>query len=325
MAALDVPALRTESQQFSGFWGMAWRRLRKNRLATISGFVILGFVLVAVFAEVIAPHDPYEQFFNRTEASSEPDPLGRVSNGKFEGPSIDHPFGTDELARDIFSRTLIGLRISLGAAFFAIVVVTTIGVTIGLLSASGPRWVDDLLMRATDIAYAFPDLLFIILLRAAFGDSLFGMSSIAGIDTSLLLLFLAISLTAWPTVARLVRGQVLSLREMEFSTAARALGAKRSRIAVRHWLPNAAGPVIVEATFLVPRAIFAEAALSFIGLGPPPPTPSLGLLISSHYSFVTVQWTALAFPVLMLGILFVVFQFFGDGLRDALDPRSSRG
>jgi len=322
VAATDAPALRSARGGYPGFWGMAWRRMRRNRPATVAGAIIVAFVLFAILADVIAPHDPYQQFFKRGEAAV--DSLGRISNGKFEAPSLDHLFGTDELARDIFSRTLIGLRISLGAAFFAIVVVTTIGVTLGLVSAAGPRWLDDLVMRGTDIAYAFPDLLFIILLRAAFGDSLFGMRSIAGVDTGLLLLFLAISLTAWPTVARLVRGQVLSLRETEFSTAAQALGASRSRIAVRHWLPNAAGPVIVEATFLVPRAIFAEAALSFIGLGPPPPTPSLGLLISSHYSFVTVQWTALAFPVAVLSVLFVVFQFFGDGLRDALDPRSSR-
>src|SRR5690606_36533206 len=141
---------------------------------------------------------------------------GRNSNGKFEGPSASHWFGTDELARDIFSRTLIGLRISLGAAFFAIIVVTSLGILVGMLSASGPRWFDDLMMRATDIAYAFPDLLLIILLRAAFGNSLFGFRSVAGMDVSILLLFLAISLTAWPTMARLVRGQLLSLREMEF-------------------------------------------------------------------------------------------------------------
>lgn len=324
MTALEVPDAPTTAEGSSGFWGMAWLRLRRNRLATVSAFVILGFILVAVFADLIATHDPYEQFLRRG-SEAVVDPLGRGGNGKFEAPSTTHLFGTDELARDIFSRTLIGLRISLSAAFFAIVVVTLIGVTVGLLSASGPRWVDDLFMRATDIAYAFPDLLLIILLRAAFGNTIFGMRSVAGVDSAILLLFLAISLTGWPTVARLVRGQILSLRETEFSLAARALGASGRRIAVRHWLPNAAGPVIVEATFLVPRAIFAEAALSFIGLGPPPPTPSLGLLIKSHYAFATVQWTALAIPVALLALLFVAFQFFGDGLRDALDPRSSRG
>ncbi|MEX2373215.1 MAG: ABC transporter permease [Dehalococcoidia bacterium] len=318
--AVTPAAIR--STRHPGFWGMAWRRMRRNRLATFSAGVIVLFIVVAVLADLIAPHGPYEQFFKRsTEAVI--DPLAQRSNGKYEGPSAAHIFGTDELARDIFTRTVIGLRISLGAAFTAIIVVTGIGILVGTISASGPRWVDDLFMRATDIAYAFPDLLLIILLRAAFGNEIFGLRSFLGLDMSVLLLFLAISLTAWPTMARLVRGQLLSLREMEFSTAARAMGAGKSRIAVRHWLPNAAGPVIVEATFLVPRAIFAEAALSFIGLGVPPPAPSLGNLINAHFSFVSVQWTALAFPTLILGVLFVVFQFFGDGLRDALDPRSS--
>ncbi|MDA1147824.1 MAG: ABC transporter permease [Chloroflexi bacterium] len=129
-------------------------------------------------------------------------------------------------------------------------------------------------------------------------------------------------MTAWPTMARLVRGQLLSIRETEYTTAAIALGATKTRIAIRHWLPNAMGPVIVEATFLVPRAIFAEAALSFIGVGVSPPTPSLGLLINDHFRFVGITWSGLFFPTMLLAILFIAFSFFGDGLRDALDPRS---
>jgi len=174
----------------------------------------------------------------------------------------------------------------------------------------------------TDIAYAFPDLLLIILLRSAFGTEIFGQESILGLESNILLMFLAISLTAWPTMARLVRGQLLSIREMEYTQAAIALGASRTRIAVRHWLPNSMGPVIVEATFLVPRAIFAEAALSFIGVGVSPPTPSLGLLIDEHFKWVLINWTGLAVPTAVLAVLFIAFSFFGDGLRDALDPRS---
>ncbi|MEX2032050.1 MAG: ABC transporter permease [Dehalococcoidia bacterium] len=322
MAVADTRALRVGESNYSGFWAMAWRRLRRNRLATISAVVILGFILVAILADLIAPYGAYEQFLRRG-AETVTDPLASLATGKFEAPSAAHVFGTDQLARDVFSRVLIGLRISLAAAIVAIIVVTAIGMIVGTVAAAGPRWVDDLLMRATDVAYAFPDLLLIIMLRAAFGNEILGFRSIFGLDAGVFLLFLAISLTAWPTMARLVRGQLLSLRETEFSLAAVAMGARTSRIATRHWLPNAAGPVIVEATFLVPRAIFAEAALSFIGLGVPPPTPSLGALIQAHFGFVTVQWTALAIPTLILGVLFVVFQFFGDGLRDALDPRSS--
>jgi ABC-type dipeptide/oligopeptide/nickel transport system permease subunit len=179
-------------------------------------------------------------------------------------------------------------------------------------------------MRATDIAFAFPDLLLIILLSAAFGGSLFGLASIAGVDSQIWLLFFAISITAWPTTARLVRGQLLSIREMEYAVAARSIGASPMRVAWRHLMPNAMGPVIVEATFLVPRAIIAEATLSFIGLGVRPPTPSLGLLINDHFSFVGIQWTALLIPTLLLALLFLAFQFFGDGLRDAMDPRTEK-
>ena len=322
-AAADTVEVFEVSRVRTGFAWDALKRLRRNRAATISAVVIGLLVSVAIFADLVAPYDPYEQFLAESTGLIG-DPLAQRETGKFEAPSFEHLFGTDQLARDIFSRTIIGLRISLAAAFVAIIVVTTIGITVGALAASGSKFFDDLLMRATDIAYAFPDLLLIILLRAAFGDELFGYSSILGMDAGVLLLFLAISLTAWPTTARIVRGQLLSIREMEYTQAARALGASQTRIASRHWLPNPMGPVIVDATFLVPRAIFAEAALSFIGVGVPPPTPSLGVLINEHFDFVALQWTALAIPTAILAVLFIAFQFFGDGLRDALDPRSAR-
>lgn len=310
----------------AGFWALAWRRFRRNRAAVVGAAVVLVLIFVAAFADLVAPYGANQQFL-RTSTPSADQPLNALAQrdtGKYEKSSATHIFGTDHLARDIFSRTVLGLRISLSAAFFAIVVVTIVGIFVGVLSAAGPRWIDDLMMRATDIAYAFPDLLLIILLRAAFGDSLFGMRQILGMEASVFLLFLAISLTAWPTMARLVRGQLLSIREMDYSQAAIAIGASKTRIAVRHWLPNAMAPVIVEVTFLVPRAIFAEAALTFIGVGVPAPAPSLGRLIDDHFRFVLIQWHALAFPTSVLAVLFLSFQFFGDGLRDALDPRSRR-
>ena len=225
---------------------------------------------MAIFADAIAPYGVSEQLLERSGAPPG-DPLAPRSTGKFEAPSLDHLFGTDQLARDIFSRTLVGLRISLAAALFAMVVVTLIGVSVGTLAAVGPRWFDDTLMRFTDVAYGFPDLLLMILLSAALGGSVFGAGSVAGVDAKLLLLFLAISLTAWPTTARLVRGQLLAIREMEFAIAAEALGASPWRRVSGHLLPNAMGPVFVEAAFLVPRAIVAEATLSFIGAGLSPP------------------------------------------------------
>jgi len=306
----------------SGFFWDAFRRMRRNRAAVVSMVVIASLVFVAAFADVIAPYSPAEQFLTTTGGIT--DPLAPRSTGKFERPSPEHVFGTDQLARDVFSRTVVGLRISLSAAFFAIIVVSVIGVLVGTVAASGPRIVDDVLMRVTDITFSFPDLLFIVLLRAAFGASIFGFTHILGIQASLLLLFLAIALTAWPTMARLIRGQLLSIRELEYTVAAQAIGASRTRVALRHWLPNAMGPAIVEATFLAPRAIFAEAALSFIGIGVSPPTPSLGVLISEHFSWLSINWTGVAFPTLVLALLFLAFQFFGDGLRDAFDPRARR-
>jgi oligopeptide transport system permease protein len=303
--------------------GRAWQRFRRNRSGLAGGVVLLLFVAVALLGPVIATHDPTEQFL-APATGAVLDPMEPRDTGKFEAPSGTHLFGTDQLARDIFSRTLEGLRVSMAAALFTVLIAGGIGIAVGLAAASGPGWLDSLLMRGTDLAYAFPDLLLIILLRAALGDTFFGAHQVLGVDAGVFLLFLAIGLTAWPTMARLVRGQVLSVRETEFSMAAVAIGASPSRIAVRHWLPHAAGPVIVEATFLAPRAIFAEAALSFIGLGVSPPSASLGVLINDHFQFVMVQWTALAIPTAILALLFLGTQYLGDGLRDALDPRAGR-
>lgn len=305
--------------------GEAGTTLRRHRGMFVAAAMLVALTVVAIFADAIAPYDPQQQHLRVAEGAGATtlfDPMAERDSGKFGAPSRDHLLGTDELARDIFSRMLAGLRISLAAAVFALVMVVVIGVSVGAGAAAGPRWVDELLMRATDVAYAFPDLLLIILLRAALGNEIFGMSRIAGVDTGVWLLFLAISLTAWPTMARLVRARMLVLREQEFSIAASALGATRRRLVFQHWLPNLGGAVIVEATFVVPRAIFAEAALSFIGIGVTPPTPSLGVLIASHFTFIGVQWTALAFPVALLVLIFLAFQVVGDGLRDALDPRS---
>jgi oligopeptide transport system permease protein len=321
MSVIAEPLAGTmEPHEGRGFVGEAWRRFRRNRAAFASLLIVATMVFVAVFAEVIATHDPAAQDLTPPSTTAVIDPLVARDTGKYEGPSAQHLFGTDDLARDIFSRTVFGLRMSISAAFFAIVVVTLIGVVVGTVAAAGPGLVDRLLMRLTDVAYAFPDLLLIILLRSAFGNELFGAKSVFGITADLLLLFLAISLTAWPTMARLVRAQLLSIRETEYTQAAIALGASPTRIAVRHWLPNAMGPVIVEATFLVPRVIFAEAALSFIGVGAS--APSLGSLISNHFGFVGITWTGLFFPTALLAVLFVAFSFLGDGIRDALDPRS---
>ena len=298
-----------------------WARLRRDRASMAALALIAALAFVAVFAEMVAPYDSGRQFLEVAPASTTTlNPLAPRETGKFEAPSRAHVLGTDQLARDILSRLVVGLRISLAAAAIAVVMVTALGVGIGTLAVAGPRWLDGVLMRVTDLAFAFPDLLLVILLRAALDGLLRGRD--VPPEAPLLLLFFAISITAWPTMARLVRGQLLAIRATEYSAAALALGATPARVAWRHWLPNALGPVVVEATFLVPRVVFAEAALSFIGIGAAPPTPSLGIMIAEHFEFARVQWTALAFPVGLLAVLFLAFQLLGDGVRAALDPRT---
>jgi oligopeptide transport system permease protein len=204
-----------------------------------------------------------------------------------------------------------GARISLAVGLLAQVVALTIGLIIGLAAGLGGRAADNTLMRGTDIAYAFPDLLMLILVISVLGSSL-------------VMMFLAIGIVSWPTLARLVRGQSLSLQEREYVLAARAAGSGQIHIATTHLLPNSLGPVIVAAVFAIPLAIFAEAALAFIGLGVPPPAPSWGRLIAEGYVAVRSSPHLVIFPTLAIAITMVSFTFIGDGLRDALDPRASR-
>lgn len=285
-----------------GLWSDAWRRLIRNRLA-MAGLVVLGCLVVVAF---LAP------FIDAIERYSP----AAVSRDNQLGPTADHWFGTDQLGRDIWARTLEGIRVSIQIGVGTQVVVLTLGLTFGVLAAFGGRMTDNIVMRFTDIMFSFPDLLWFILLR----EILFGRD--IPFLTDIGVLILAIGLIAWTTIARLVRGQMLSLSERDFVLAARALGASRGRIVVQHMVPNTLGPVIVAITFGIPTAIFAEAALSFIGLGIPPPTASLGALVSEGYR--TIQrnvWNAV-FPAGAVALLMLSFTFIGDGLRDALDPRT---
>lgn len=323
MTAIEVAAEHdARAGGGGGYWRRVLRRLRARRLAFAAAVCLAILAVIAIFADVIAPYDPAAQLLERPAGVALDDPLAPRETGKFLPPSWMHPFGTDHLARDIFSRTVIGLRISLGAALVAGILVAAIGISLGTLAAVGPRFVDSVVMRLTDLAYAFPVLLLVILLRAVLGGSAFGQGELLGLEADVLLLFVAIALASWPTMARLVRGQLLAIRELDHVLAAESLGCSKWRIATRHMLPLAMGPMVVELVFLVPRVIAAEAALSFIGIGAEPPTPSLGLLIQDHFRFVGVQWTALAIPTALLALIFVVMQLLGDGLRDALDPRS---
>lgn len=273
-------------------WRDAGRRLLRNRLAMAGGIIVLAMVLIALLADVLSPYDPIKQNYNAI----------------LEAPSLRHLVGTDALGRDALSRLVHGARTSMTVGIFTQLIVLAIGLPLGALAGYGGGRTDNLLMRFTDIVYAFPELLMVILLQTIFGGSIY-------------MLFLAIGLVAWTNVARLTRGQILSLKEREFVLAARAMGATGAVIIWRHLLPNSLGPIIVTVTFGVPRAIFLEAALSYIGIGVKPPTPSWGTMVQDGYGAIFSFPHLVAFPALAIALVMLAFTFLGDGLRDALDPR----
>jgi oligopeptide transport system permease protein len=278
-----------------GLWRDAWRRLLRNKLA-MGGLIFIAFmVLVAVLADALPLADPTYQF----------------PSSSYARPSTQHLFGTDEVGRDVLSRLVHGARVSLSVAIFVQVLILLIGLTIGGLAGYYGGRLDNWLMRFTDVFYAFPDLLFVIIITAALGASIFNI-------------FLAIGLVNWTDLARLVRGQLLTLRERDYVSAARSLGAPGSRIIVQHLLPNAAGPIIVRLTYGVPQAIFTEAVLSFIGLGVRPPQASWGTMIERGNQAIFSAPHLVLFPAIAIALTMLAFNFLGDGLRDALDPQNTR-
>lgn len=278
----------------AGIRSDALRRLVRNRAALVGLAVIGLFGLMALLAPWVDRYPPSDQHLDDTLA----------------GPSARYWLGTDRLGRDQYSRLVHGARVSLAVGVLTQGVALGLGVSVGMAAGLGGRRADALLMRLTDVAYSFPDLLLIILLVSIFG-------------ASATMLVLAIGLVSWPTIARLVRGQALSLQEEEFVLAARALGASPWRIAWQHLLPNLLGPVIVTAAFGVPAAIFAEAALAFIGLGLPPPTASWGRLVTDSFATLFAAPYLAVTSCLAVAVTMLSFTFLGDGLRDALDPRTA--
>ncbi|MCH8814336.1 MAG: ABC transporter permease [Chloroflexi bacterium] len=290
-----------------GLWSDALHRLMQNRLALVSLFVLGALAVVVLLGNYVDAVQRYE-----------PSALGdALPAGRHEAPSWDHFFGTDILGRDTWSRVMQGTLISLQIGLGVQVVVLTIGLLVGSIAAIGGRFLDNLMMRITDLAYAFPDLLFIILLRSVLQGRDWPILG----DPVLQMIF-AIAFVGWVTIARLIRGQMLSLRERDFVVAARAIGAPGWRIVFQHMLPNTLGPVTVAVVFGIPLAIFAEAVLGFIGFGLPPPTASLGRLVSDGYNYIQVNVWLVIFPAGAIALLMLCFTFLGDGLRDALDPRS---
>jgi oligopeptide transport system permease protein len=284
-----------------GLWADGFHRLVQNRLAVVGLIIIVGIGLAAIFAPLVAPYNYAQQF-----------------PGEFlKDPNSGHLLGTNQSGQDTLSRVIYGARNSLSVGIFVQLIILLIAVIVGAGAALGGKLTDNLLMRFTDIVYAFPDLLFVIMLRQVLAGT-----ALADYIGGLFVVFLAIGLVGWVNVARLIRGQMLSLKERDFVIAAQAIGATRSRIVIQHMLPHTVGPVIVALTFGVPSAIFLAATLSFIGIGIQPPLADWGNMIFDGYGAVQVTpWPILA-PAAALAIVFLSFQFLGDGLRDALDPRT---
>jgi oligopeptide transport system permease protein len=289
-------------------WGDAFYRLRRNKAAMFGIVVIILAGILAIFAPLIAPYDPV---VNDTKLNNM-DPL-------FTGTQYTNPrylLGSDELGRDILSRLIWASRVSMVVGFVPTALIFVVGVSLGMLAGFYGGWVDNLLMRFTDIVYAFPDLLFLIIIVGALRNTPIG--EVLG---GLMLIFIALAIVSWVGLARLIRGQVLSLKEKEFIEAARAIGVPTRRIMVRHLFPNALAPIIVSLAFAIPGAMLAEATLSFLGIGIRPPIPSWGAMISEGYTVFSQSPWPVMMPAACISIVMLAFTFLGDGLRDALDPR----
>lgn len=318
------------TQRRESLWMDALRRLARNRAAVIGGTIILILIIIALFAPTIAPYAFEKQVLNDQNVV----PAWMVKLFPTMKPyarlSTNYLLGADYVGRDLFSRIVYGARVSLTVAFIGPIISLIIGTIYGSISGYFGGRVDNIMMRLVDVLYAFPSLLFIILLLAFFRSTLTKLEpgtlaySLSQLDTKMggmLFIFIGIGLTAWETMARLTRGQVLSVREKEFIEAARTIGASNLRIMFRHILPNIIGPLVVAETLAIPGYISTEAFLSFIGLGVNPPTPSWGSMISDGSQVIRTYPNQAIFPALALAITMFAFNFLGDGLRDALDPR----
>lgn len=274
------------------FWGQVWWKFRRNEVAMTGLAVVAVIVAAALFAPVLTPYTQEQQ-----DAAA-----------LLQGVSLAHPFGTDQLGRDLLTRVLFGARVSVAVALATSVIAMVLGTALGAISGYVGGRLDNVLMRFVDVMYSFPDLLLIIIISVVLGQGVGGI-------------ILSLSLVSWITVARVVRGEVLSIKQRPFVEAARALGFGRGRILVREVLPHAVAPLIITLTFRIPSVILAESTLSFIGLGLQPPASSWGVLASGGWTAITFYPHLIFFPALAIFITILAFNLVGDGLRDAMDVR----
>ncbi|GHC49101.1 ABC transporter permease [Streptomyces cinnamoneus] len=319
-AAVDVAAgVPAKAIEGRSPWRIAWIRLKRDKVALTGGIVVLLLILVAIFAPVIVGllgHPPNE-FHEETI-----DPLFSTPKEAWGGISSDFLFGVEPgNGRDVFSRVVYGARVSLLVAFLAAVVAVVIGTVLGIVAGYFGGWIDAVVSRVMDLLLAFPQLLFIIALVSVVPNSLWGLS---GSGVRMAVLIAVIGFFGWPYVGRIVRGQTLSLREREYVEAARSLGAGRLYILFRELLPNLVAPITVYATLMIPTNVLTEAALSFLGAGVKPPTASWGQMLSKAVSTYEADPMFMIIPGLAIFVTVLAFNLFGDGVRDALDPKGSR-
>lgn len=334
MAVVDLDQTGTITRKERSLGAEAFRRLLKNRVAVVSAIFIIVLLVVAIFAGFFAPYDYAEQDLLQNNAVPEwmlfMLPEGAENYARI---SEDYPLAADHLGRDMLSRVIYGARISLTVAIVGSAVSLAVGVIFGMVSGYMGGRVDSIMMRVVDFLYAFPFLVVVILLQTYFkaiarrgggegiGHAFINLNNEMG---GLLFLFIAIGLINWLGMARIARGQVLSYKKKEFVEAARAVGANDTRILVKHLFPNILGPLIVAETLAIPGYIFTEAFLSFIGLGVDAPTPSWGIMISEAVPALRSYPNQILVPAVALSLTTLAFNFLGDGLRDAFDPRQKQ-
>lgn len=315
------PVSLTEREQLeklsepTTYWKDAWRRLKQNKIALISMFVLIAIAVLAIIVPWVSPYGYDDQ----------------IRGAENLGPSFKHLFGTDSYGRDLFVRTMMGCRISLFIGFVAAIMVLIIGAIYGAISGLCGGIVDNIMMRIVELIYSVPEILIIIIIKLVITDplsSLFQTNAffkpLQALGSGVIAIFIVYGLLYWVSMARIIRGQVLQLKKMEYVNSAVALGGNKRRLIMKHLLPNCIGQLIVTTALQIPSAIFTESFLSFLGLGVEVPMPSLGSLASNAIGSINSYPYRLFFPALIISIIILTFNLFADGLRDALDPKMKK-